>query len=56
MNISLLVIIALAFGIIIGGITLLRKSAKKFHLTPEQAEKVKKRQQELAQQERDEDK
>ena len=38
-----IIISILALGIIIGGILLLKKSATKFNLTPEQLEKIKQR-------------
>jgi len=47
MSLSEIILIALALGMIIGGIFLLKKSAKKFELTPEQLEKIKKRNKEL---------
>ncbi|NMP31032.1 DUF2897 family protein [Thalassotalea sp. M1531] len=47
MNISLILIIALALGIIVSGILLLKQSAKKFNLTDEQKEKIKARQAQL---------
>lgn len=47
MSTSELMIIILALGSIIGGILLLKKSAKKFDLTPEQLEKIKKRNDDL---------
>jgi len=47
MSTSELIIIVLALGSIIGGILLLKKSAKKFDLTPEQLEKIKKRNDDL---------
>lgn len=47
MSLSELFIIFLALGSIIGGILLLKKSAKKFDLTPEQLEKIKKRNDDL---------
>lgn len=43
MSVTAIIITALALGIILGGILLLRKSAKKFNLTPEQLAKIKKR-------------
>ena len=36
-------IIIIALGIIVGGITVLKKSAQKFHLNKEQLERIKKR-------------
>jgi len=36
-------LIIIALGSIIGGILLLKKSAKKFNLTPEQLKEIKKR-------------
>jgi hypothetical protein len=38
-----IIIITLAIGIIAGGIFLLKKSARKFNLTPEQLAKIKAR-------------
>ena len=38
-----IILIILALGSVIGGILLLKKSAKKFNLTSEQLEKIKKR-------------
>lgn len=43
MSLSEIIIIVLALGSIVGGILLLKKSAKKFDLTPEQLDKIKKR-------------
>ena len=43
MSANATIITVLALGIIIGGILLLKKSAKKFDLTDEQLEKIKKR-------------
>ena len=43
MTYSALFIIVLAIGIIVGGITVLKKSAKKFNLTEEQLAKIKAR-------------
>ncbi len=43
MSSSAIILITLALGVIVGGILLLKKSAKKFELTPEQLEKIKKR-------------
>lgn len=47
MSPSEIVIIILTLGMIIGGILLLKKSAKKFDLTPKQLEKIKKRNNDL---------
>ncbi|MCW8832382.1 MAG: DUF2897 family protein [Colwellia sp.] len=38
-----IIITVLALGIVVGGILLLKKSAKRFNLTPEQLEKIKQR-------------
>jgi len=35
-SISLIILISLVIGMILGGILMLKKSAKKFNLTPEQ--------------------
>jgi hypothetical protein len=42
-----IIVTILALGIVIGGIFLLKKSAKKFDLSPEQLEKIKQRNQTL---------
>lgn len=44
---SVTIIITLALGSIIGAIWLLKKSARKFQLTPEQLKKIKARNQAL---------
>jgi len=52
-SISLIVLISLVIGMILGGILMLKKSAKKFNLTPEQLIKIKKRNEELAREDQD---
>jgi len=47
MSITAIIIILLALGLILGGILLLKKSAKKFNLTDEQLKKIKERNQAL---------
>ncbi len=47
MSLSEIMLTILALGIIIGGILLLKKSSKKFDLTPEQLTKINKRNDEL---------
>jgi hypothetical protein len=47
MSVSEIILTVLIFGLILGGILLLKKSAKKFNLTPEQLAKVKKRNEDL---------
>jgi len=47
MSASAIIIITLAIGIIIGGILVLKNSARKFNLTTEQLDKIKKRNEEL---------
>lgn len=47
MSIIAIIIITLAIGSIVGGILLLRRSAKKFDITPEQLSRIKKRNEEL---------
>jgi hypothetical protein len=47
MSLSAIVLITLALGIIVGGILVLKKSARKFDLTPEQLDNIKKRNKEL---------
>lgn len=51
MNFTALIIIALALGMIVGGILLLKKSAKKFNLSAEQLAKIKQRNKDLEQEE-----
>lgn len=51
MNTSLILIIIMALALIIGGIMLLKQSAKKFNLSEEQLKKVKKRKAELEKEE-----
>lgn len=43
MSLTEIIITALALGIIVGGIYVLKKSARKFNLTPEQLKKIKQR-------------
>jgi len=40
-------IIVMALSLIVGGIMLIKKSAKKFNLTPEQLERIKQRNKQL---------
>ncbi len=47
MSITAIIIILLALGLILGGIFLLKKSAKEFNLTDEQLKKIKERNQAL---------
>lgn len=54
MTTSAIILSILALGIIVGGILLLRKSAKKFNLTPEQLERIKRRNSDLDKTEQDE--
>jgi len=53
MSLSVIILITLALGIIIGGILLLKKSARKFDLTTEQLENIKKRNKELDEKEQE---
>lgn len=53
MSLSVIVLISLALGIIIGGVLVLKKSAKKFDLTSEQLESIKKRNKELDEKEQE---
>jgi len=46
-----IIIITLSIAIIIGGILVLKKSAHKFNLTPEQLDKIKKRNEALEKEE-----
>ena len=43
MTFTEIILTVLALGIVIGGVLLLKKSARKFDLTPEQLKKIKKR-------------
>ena len=52
MSVTAIIITALAIGIIVGGIFLLKKSAHKFNLTTEQLASIKKRNEVLEEQEK----
>lgn len=54
MSVTAIIITTLAIGSIAGGIFLLKKSARRFNLTPEQLAKIKKRNEALDKQELDE--
>ena len=56
MEISILLIIAIAVGSVVGGILLLKQSAKKFELTDQQQADIKKRNEALEKEEAEEDK
>jgi len=43
MSLGIIIIISLALGIILGGVLLLKKSARKFDLTKEQLDRINKR-------------
>jgi uncharacterized membrane-anchored protein YhcB (DUF1043 family) len=47
MSLIVIIVITLALGIIVGGVLVLKKSARKFDLTTEQLENIKKRNKEL---------
>ncbi len=47
MSFTAIIISLLALGIIVAGVLLLKKSARKFNLTAEQLDKIKKRNQQL---------
>jgi hypothetical protein len=47
MSLSVIIVITLALGIIVGGVLVLKKSARKFDLTTEQLKSIKKRNEEL---------
>jgi len=47
MSVSAIILTVLALGIIVGGVLVLKKSANKFDLTPEQLAKIKKRNDDL---------
>jgi hypothetical protein len=55
MSITAIIITALAIGIIVGGILVIKKSAHKFNLTEEQLTKIKKRNEELDKEEKDQE-
>jgi hypothetical protein len=55
MSLSVIVLIVLALGIIIGGVLVLKKSARKFDLTEEQLDSIHKRNEELDEKEREEE-
>ena len=55
MDISLLLILLLALGIIVSGILLLKQSARKFDLTDEQLADIKKRNKTLDEEENERD-
>ena len=52
MSLTVIILISLALGIILGGVLLLKKSARKFDLTKEQLDNIKKRNKELDEQEK----
>ncbi|MCJ8296843.1 MAG: DUF2897 family protein [Colwellia sp.] len=54
MSLIEIIITALALGIIVGGIYVLKKSARKFNLTPEQLKKIKQRNEMLDKEEQEE--
>ena len=55
MSLTAVIITALAMGIIVGSILLLKKSAHKFNLTAEQLANIKKRNEALDKQEQDQE-
>jgi hypothetical protein len=55
MSITAIIITALAIGIIVGGILVIKKSAHKFNLTPEQLADIKKRNEELDKEEKEQE-
>ncbi len=55
MSLSLIFIILIALGIIFGGILLLKQSAKKFNLSPEQLKRIKARNEALDKEAREEE-
>ena len=54
MSLTEIIITALALGIIVGGIYVLKKSARKFNLTAEQLKKIKQRNEMLDKEEQEE--
>ncbi|TPH13884.1 DUF2897 family protein [Litorilituus lipolyticus] len=55
MSIIAILIIIIAVGVIAGGVLLLKQSAKKFNLTDEQLTKIKARNKEIEQEEKEQD-
>jgi uncharacterized membrane protein YraQ (UPF0718 family) len=55
MSVIAIIITVLAIGIIVGGIFLLKKSAHKFNLTPEQLASIKKRNEALEKKEKEQE-
>ena len=53
MSVNEIIITILILGVILGGILLLKKSAKKLDLTPEQLKEIKKRNDDLDKTEQD---
>ena len=53
MSLGSIILICLALGIILGGVLLLKKSARKFDLTTEQLERIKKRNKTIDEQEKE---
>jgi hypothetical protein len=53
MSLTAIIITALAIGIIVGGILLIKKSARKFNLSAEQLANIKKRNEVLDKKERE---
>lgn len=56
MSFSEIVITVLALGIVVGGVMLLKRSAKKFDLSPEQLKEIKERNEALDKEEIENDK
>jgi len=55
MSLTAIIITALAIGIIVGGILLIKKSAHKFNLSAEQLANIKKRNEALDKKEQEQD-
>ena len=53
MSLTVIILITLAIGIIVGGILVLKKSAKAFNLSDDQLEKIQKRNAALAKEEQE---
>jgi len=53
MSATAIIIISLAIGIIIGGVLVLKNSARKFNLSAEQLDKIKKRNEALDKEEKE---
>lgn len=56
MSITTIIIFIFIFGVIVGGVLLLKKTAKRFNLTEQQLNKIKERNEALNKEEQENDK